>query len=309
MTRFALSFGVCASLLALGGCDNPPVEPDAPIPMSDTPAIVPSFLFGACTLDEECAAIGEGAFCLGADEGPAGGYCTLPCTDRTPCDLRGSYHHCLPVEGRTGTYCVSRCRNGIDCGRTGWTCDPEASPTGDGVCLSVCASDEECGGGNVCNRESGDCQAPPLNATGGANGAPCTAPGDCQSEACVLEGTRTAPSGWVGGMCLGPCRIADGFNTTNFHRDDTLPPGTCVDGAVCIPGNGYSAGDLGSCYHECVMDAECREGYGCLRTIAGHAFTNGICVPRDCRGGTCPGGYTCVTVTLSDGSQTGRCAP
>ena len=306
MTRAARSFLAFGLLGLLGGCDNGMVTPDAPLP--DAPVLAPSYLFGPCVTDAQCADLGEGAVCRTAEEGPTGGYCTVPCSDRTPCDVFGRYHHCLTLEGETESYCVARCRNGIDCARDTWTCDPTAGPTGDdGVCLSVCETDAECGGTAVCNTESGQCEAPPVDTAGAAHGSPCAAAADCQSGFCSGEGVRTNPSGWVDGMCLGRCRVPAGFNNTNFYTGDTLPQAGCVAGAVCIPGNQNAVGDLGTCYDSCMADTDCRPGYGCLQTLAGHTFTNGLCVPADCRGGGCPSGNTCVTVMLSDGTAVGRC--
>lgn len=307
MTRVFLALALVA---LAAGCNNP-VEPvDAPMPMADAPPLMRSAMFRPCSVDAQCEHLGLGAFCSPAEDGWPGGYCTRPCTDRTPCEAFGSYHNCVIPTGATEGVCVRRCRNGLDCDTDGWTCDPTGGPTGDdGMCLPVCASDEECGGTAVCNRDSGRCEAPPVDVGGAPHGSPCANATDCRSRFCSIEGTATNPSGWVGGMCLGNCRIADGFNTTNFFSGDTLPAGTCVEGAVCIPGNGYAEGDLGTCYDDCTVDGDCRTGYGCRKTFGDSTFTNGICVPRDCRAGGCPADYRCLLVTLSDGSQVGRCAP
>jgi hypothetical protein len=301
---------ILASALLTVGCDNGPTPTDAPL--ADAPVLEPSYLFGPCVSDAQCEHLGEGAICREAETGPTEGYCTVPCDDRTPCDAFGRYHHCLTLADESQSYCVPQCRNGADCVRDSWTCDPQAGPTGDdGVCVSVCETDAECGGTAVCNPESSRCEAPPVDLTGAAHGEPCAGPTDCTSGFCVTEGTAAQPSGWVGGMCVGICRVPDGFNSTNFYEGDTLPRGGCVEGAVCIPGAQMAAGDLGTCYRECTSTADCRPGYGCLQTLLRHTFTNGICVPADCRSPSnpCPTGYRCATVALSDGSMTGRCAP
>jgi hypothetical protein len=305
----AASFALGLGLSLVSACDNSPGTPDAPL--TDAPPAVPGYLFGPCQSDADCANLGDGAICREAETGPTEGYCTVPCSDRTPCDAFRRYHHCLTLAGETESYCVPQCRNGADCVRDSWTCDPNAGPTGDdGVCISLCQTDAECGGTAVCNRESGRCEAPPVDATGAAHGEPCGDGSDCTSGFCIDEGTRSAPSGWVGGMCIGLCRLPAGFNNTNFFDGDALPQGGCVEDAVCIPGGSQTAeGDLGTCYHECTSMADCRPGYGCLQNIAGRTFANGICVPLDCGGGGCPTGYTCVTVTQGDGSTANRCAP
>lgn len=293
------------------GCESTPVvvPPDAGPPPD---AYVPPYaetLFAPCIVDEQCEVLGEGAFCRHASEGPAGGYCTRPCEDRTPCDAFGAHHHCLTFEGETQAICVPACRNGEDCPRDGYTCFGAIPPTDDGYCMSVCRSDAECGDGTVCNLDSGACQAPPLPALA-AFYAECMADEDCQSAFCVEEANAAGtPSGWVFGACLSPCILPAGFNSDNFYSGDTLPTAGCPGGGSCIPANGNAERDLGTCYPTCMTDGDCREGYACLSTIGGHTFTSGICVPRDCRGAGCPAGRRCVTVNLADGSQVGRCAP
>src|SRR5690606_5864553 len=108
------------------------------------PPLMPSELFGPCQEDWQCP--GEGAICRRATDGWPGGYCTVPCEDRTPCDFNGVYHHCVTRAGETQSYCERRCLNGIDCGRTAYTCAGELPPSG-GLCIGVCASDDECGAG------------------------------------------------------------------------------------------------------------------------------------------------------------------
>lgn len=305
--RAALSLGL---LLGVCACSNPPPAiPDGGPPPD---AYVPPFaevLFAPCETDAQCEVLGEGAFCRLSTLGPAGGYCTRPCEDRTPCDAFGAHHHCLTFEGEDQAICVPACRNGADCPRAGYTCFGEVPPSGDGYCASVCRSDAECGGGAVCNLDSGLCQAPPLPTLAPFN-AECGSDADCNSDFCVEEvDAAGTPSGWVLGGCLAPCILPAGFNTDTFYSGDTLPTAGCPGGGTCIPANGDAEGDLGSCYPSCTADADCREGYACLSTISDHTFTSGICVPRDCRGVGCPAGRRCVNVTLASGAVTGRCAP
>src|SRR5690606_33578722 len=61
------------------------------------PPLMPSELFGPCQEDWQCP--GEGAICRRATDGWPGGYCTVPCEDRTPCDFNGVYHHCVTRAG------------------------------------------------------------------------------------------------------------------------------------------------------------------------------------------------------------------
>lgn len=292
------------------GCDSAPSDPDAFVALPDGgPPLAPSELFGPCVEDWQCP--GEGAICRRATDGWPGGYCTRPCEDRTPCDHRGVYHHCATREGATQAYCERRCLNGIDCGRSGYTCAGELPPSG-GVCIAVCSSDEQCGGGTVCNRYSGACvESPP---TGAVTGEPCAEADDCQSGQCVAEvNAAGVPTGWVGGYCVGNCILPAGYNTSEFFSGDALPQGTCAGDAVCLPAEGYARGDLGTCYDQCQSAGDCRPGYTCLMEIAltGGGFSsyeNGLCIPADCARTPCPGGYDCVTVNTASGPRN-VCAP
>lgn len=295
-----------ALALALAACDGAPPEEDAQIQLPDAgPTLLPSQLFGPCEVDSQCP--GEGAVCRTAADGWPGGYCTVPCEDRTPCDHRGVYHHCATREGETQAYCERRCLNGIDCGRDAYTCAGELPPSG-GVCIGLCSSDEQCGAGTVCNLYSGACTAESLPG-GAVTGEPCIEGTDCRSGQCVGEVTAMgAPTGWIGGYCIASCMIPSGYNTSTFFAGDALPRGTCAGDAVCIPAEGYAEGDLGTCYDQCLSDDDCRAGYTCLRDIAltgggASSYSNGLCVPDDCGRVGCPSGYTCVTVMGANGAR------
>lgn len=306
---------VTATLLCLAwasiawACDggSPPLDAGA---QSDAGAPLPaSELFGPCQQDGQCP--GEGAVCRRASEGWPGGYCTVPCEDRTPCDYRGVYHHCATRSGETQAYCERRCLNGIDCGREGYSCEGELPPSG-GVCIAVCSSDAQCGAGTTCNRFSGQCvTTPPV---GAVTGEGCARAEDCQSGRCVGElDAAGVPSGWVGGYCVGNCVLPPGYNTSEFFSGSELPSGSCAGDAVCLPNESYARGDLGTCYDQCRSADDCRAGYTCLQRIQlsqdrASFYENGLCVPADCARTPCPSGYECVTVSGANGPQN-VCAP
>lgn len=299
---------------SLSACDGASPQADAYVPpMPDAgPPLEPSTLFGACVEDWQCP--GEGAICRTAADGYPGGYCTVPCEDRTPCRARSVYHHCVAREGETQSYCEARCLNGIDCGRDGYTCAGELPPSG-GVCIAVCSTDAQCGSGTVCDPYSGQCvEGQP--ASGAVTGEPCGFEDDCRSGVCALEISEDrVPTGWIGGYCVANCILPPGFNNSDFYMGDTLPQATCAGDAVCIPAGEGSRGNLGTCYAECASDDDCREGYGCLNEFPRgngmpKAFTNGICVPKGCSGTEpCPSGYECVRIQGADGQQRNVCAP
>jgi hypothetical protein len=240
----------------------------------DAATLLPSRIFGACVEDSQCPG-GEEAFCRGPEDGYPGGYCTIACDDRTACDDGSVYNHCLTLAGATSSTCERRCRNGSDCRDTYSCAILRTTPEGmaEGVCIPVCASDADCGSAH-CNTYSGRCGTG-VPTSGGETGDPCTSAAQCRSGSCRAEST-----GFVGGYCDGPCRLPAGFNTSDFFGGDELPAGNCPGAAVCIPGNQYGEGDLGTCLASCTSSADCRPGYGCQQNPTGsHAFTNGFCVP------------------------------
>lgn len=299
-----------ATALVAWGCDGTNPSTDANVPRPDAgPMLTMSELFGPCVEDWQCP--GAGAICRRAADGYPGGYCTLPCEDRTPCDYRGVYHHCATRTGETQAYCERRCLNGIDCGRSGYTCQGELPPSG-GVCIAVCSDDAQCGAGATCDRYTGQCVtgAP---STGAMTGEACARPEDCRSGQCVAEVSADGvPTGWVGGYCVGNCILPPGFNSSEFFSGEALPQGTCPGDAVCLPAAGNARGDLGTCYDQCMGPGDCRPGYTCLQQIrlmsGSSSYTNGLCVPDDCARTPCPGGYVCVTVQ-SDNGPRNVCAP
>ncbi|MCC6874457.1 MAG: hypothetical protein IT378_09160 [Sandaracinaceae bacterium] len=302
-----------AALLALGACDSGPPTPDSSVPMVDG-GLAPSSLFGPCVEDWQCP--GEGAICRGAADGWLGGFCTVPCVDRTPCDQDGIYHHCVRREGEAQSYCERRCLNGLDCRRDNYTCEGEGDyqPSG-GACFPVCSSDDQCGAGTICDPHTGLCTSDALPTTGGVSGDPCDAPSDCRSGACIPETNATGvPTGWIHGYCVGNCVLPRGYNSNTYFDGDALPAATCPGDAVCLPaGSTQSRGDLGTCYDQCTSNGDCREGYGCLQQFGlqsgGTAsFSNGLCVPANCQSSGCPTGYECVTVTGLNGQPRAVCA-
>lgn len=301
---------VCApALLALAACDGGGGGSDAG--SSDAAIVEPSELFGPCETDAECP--GEGAVCRPATEGYPGGYCTVPCQDRTPCDVFGVYHHCVTREGEDQSYCEQRCLNGLDCGRDAYTCAGELPPSG-GVCIGVCSSDEDCGGGTVCDPYTAVCSTMATE-TGAITGEPCNAPEDCRSGQCVQEENASGqPTGWVQGYCVSNCILPVGYNNSTFFMGDAFPNGGCPGDAICLPADfsKTAQSDLGRCYDQCTADSDCRPGFGCLQDIqlAGggtSSYSNGLCVPGDCRTGGCPDGYSCQTVTDTSGNASNVC--
>jgi hypothetical protein len=293
--------------LVLSACGEAAIP--APVDGGLDAALPRSELFGACVSDSQCP--GEGAVCRRDDAGYPGGYCTVPCEDRTPCDAYGAYHHCVQREGETQRYCEQRCLNGLDCGRSAYTCAGELPPSG-GVCLGICSRDSQCSEGHECEPYSGRClPAGTAPTTGALTGDPCESDDACRSGVCLEETGGTAPNGWIGGSCLASCIMPAGYNSNTFFDGPLLPQGTCAGAGICFPDGSLTEGDLGVCLQGCGSAADCREGFDCRMTFAlsrGSAtFENGVCLPIDCSRAACPSGYTCRRVSRSDGSVSNIC--
>lgn len=299
------------SPLALVACDETGGDGDAGVE-TDAFVLPPSRLFGSCAEDTQCP--GEGAVCRRDVAGYPKGYCTLPCDDRTPCDVFGSYHHCVQRDGESRRYCEQRCLNGIDCGRAGYTCAGELPPSG-GLCIGVCSSDAHCSDGHVCEPYSGRCYPEGMVPTGGAlTGEACGSDDACRSGICIEQISNGQPTGYLGGTCVSNCILPTGYNSSTFFGGTLLPRGDCVGEAICFPTTSLSEGDLGVCQQACRSAADCRPGLQCassFNTSSGTpaSFDNGVCMPIDCSRTACPSGSTCARVPRADGSFSNVCAP
>ena len=320
------SLGALAVLLCACGDDggSPGGEDAGPIDIDSGPADagwdagpVPSELFGPCYTDEQCP--GPDAVCRKPVDGWPEGYCTRECPggDRTPCDDGLTFNHCLEQEDGSGFFCEKKCLNGLDC-RDSYTCTGSFDAMGNGICVGLCSSDEDCGGGAdvACNEWSGQCMAASdIPASGSETGGTCEDDDGCLSGNC-LAAYDPGFSGWNGGYCLGFCLLPQGYNMNTFwggnEEDpaDALPQGTCPgDNTVCFPNGSYARGDLGVCLAGCSADSDCRDedAYYCLKDIdlaSGDvsSYTRGVCLPMSCRFDECPTGFECRTLSTSSGS-------
>lgn len=258
-----------------------PSGPDAGHPASE--------LFGPCVEDYQCP--GRGGFCRKPADGYPLGTCSKTCDDRTVCEAYGTWNWCLPDETGRKT-CVQKCLNGVDCSRPGYTCTGDIAG-GAGSCYPLCTGDQ-CGPTAECHAESGRCFAPgALPKNKAANGAPCRANEDCGSGRCSPEVRDGKATGWLEGMCIGPCVLPAGWNNNTIFAGDTLPPGTCPGDMVCYPDSALERGEPGTCRPACVEDSDCRTGYACLKKLGAKEFTNGFCLPVDCSERDCPAGTMC----------------
>lgn len=283
--RFSCAL-ILLSLVACGDDSTLPIldtgpEPDAfdaggPDVFDSGPVVLEdSYLFGPCQDDTQCP--GNRSFCRKPEDGYTDGQCTRECASRAQCDDGRLIHWCEQFDEDTTLTCSSRCRNTTDCGRESYVCveiseiDP-ANPSG--RCVGFCDEDSDCAAGTECNEQAARCVPEGTTpSAGGVTGEACAGNDDCISGDC-----NTAEPG---GSCQSLCRIPAGFQSSNFYLTDTLPTTSCpTPGDICLPVGGLSAGSEGTCYAPCTMDGQCRTGRQCLRTIAEHQFTNGVCIPQ-----------------------------
>ena len=268
-----------------------------------------STLYGPCVIDEQCPS----GFCRPAADGYNYGQCSIPCELMIECDDGIAIGWCLEDDAG-GTSCWDRCRNSLDCGRDGYLCVDvgRLGTNPGGRCVGYCEDeDTDCGDGAQCDVHQARCVATGAVRTVGADtGQACDSDDACLSNNCTEAVIDDIATGQLGGYCETTCRVRPGFQNSNFYLGDRLPAVGCPEpDQICLPVADYTQGAEGSCFQECTVDGDCREGRTCLRTIAGKRFTNGVCIPIDCTNAECPAGNTCQTLRRSDGTMIGRCRP
>ena len=232
---------------------------------------------------------------------------------------------------------ASRCEAGACKPISGLPCDPyvcDAHATN--ACLRTCASNADCGAGNVCN--NGSCGKKPLGAT-------CSAADDCNSNICQQgiccretctgtcmscavpqsEGACTAVPAGVDplGQCADSGRAACGtdglcdgkggceiYSKATVCKDPTCPvggstgtaPWHCDGVGACVTGgpvscSGYVCGPSGTCLVSCRDNNDCSGGTVCNGTICGKKVLGAQCQTNtECGSGTCQQGVCCDSV-------------
>jgi hypothetical protein len=233
----------------------------------------------ACETDQNCKA---GLSCFDANGtklgglGPAGGLCSLACTNDAQCAAFDASSRCVELFTDATVppkVCVPTCKLGDNnaCGgRETLACWPvqEASAGAaqlERVCLPNCNHDDQCPDGTVCDLYYGLCST---WAPGGglALGAPCDP--TAQAESCAE------------GFCID---LGTGGACTSYCRRGTFPQcGGMGELSVCgwvFPGDeAAGAADVGMCASTCACDADCASGSHCVPHVDRAAMAKpGIC--------------------------------
>jgi len=286
--------GVCLHPLA-------PVEPD--------PGAAPGTTGNACTTAAQC---GAGLTCLTPDSdpfgfggGPAGGYCSAPCTRDTDCPDPGSQclgsaagrtfclrgcavgeaNQCggratlacrIPQNGTQG-FCQPQCNSDADCGER--ACDAAT-----GLCVEAapapvpeCTTDAQCGAGRICLPQLGVCAAAPTPPE-------CVEDADCGGEQiCDVEAGEC-----VDAPCLEDADCEPQICDTEAGQCVDAPV-SCVEDTEC--GAQVCDAALGECVDpapDCTSDADC--GAQLCNTVAG------VCIdaPAISVGGACTADADCA---------------
>ncbi len=232
----------------------------------------------ACSIDNYCANGAclprelKGSACASSSECRSGacadGFCCeSACADLCQsCGLAGTEGSCTAYGNRTDPQ--------SECGLT--LCN------GASACISACAADSDCKGGNYCG--SGTC-APKK-----PDGVSCTATGECQSGVCA-DGfcCQTA----CGALCQS-CGLAGAQGSCTTFSNRTDPQSEC--GLTYC--NGASA-----CIAACAGDSDCKSGNYC----AGGACTARQGNGQACGGANMCGSGNCVDGVCCDSACSGRC--
>ena len=256
-----------------------------------------------CAADADC---GEGLQCFTEKSnamfggGPAGGYCTLPCTASSTCTAIDANSDCIGMTG-TQSVCLRTCRNQDPTSlaenkcltRPDVVCLSEvalgqANFTGarqPGWCFPQCGSDEDCPG-RLCDLQRGVCvDTPPA---GLALGERCDNRGQCAGGLCVqaTEGEQ---------FCSAPCVVGQpvgcGYGPSATKRDAGCL-GPRFGGFLSSEG----IGDTGFCAEFCDVDADCTQaasrGWVCVLSdgVRERFGRGGSCFPPDANDAGVDGG-------------------
>lgn len=250
-----------------------------------------------CAADADCGPAGR---CIAVSDsdplfggGPAGGYCTVTCTNDSDCPGQGST--CLMADPNGPGECLLGCVFGdpslmtvndpLDPSKCHGREDLRCQTLQDGseVCLPSCGDDSQCAG-RYCDPKLSVCvDSPPAGEPLGAACDPQAMTPTCAGICIGITGGKS--------MCTSPCTM--GGEVPN--------PLECGGDGICIYSPaGTGVGDLGYCAQSCTQQDQCQTpSFFCFDVGVAGA---GLCLDSD----TCstdadcanyPNG-SCVATTL-----------
>ncbi len=177
-----------------------------------------------CYASTECPTAG---YCLTAQDGLPGGYCTMPChPDSCPCPGNGS---CQAIDQQGDYLCFAGCAQPGDC-RQGYVCQWLGGAQS--ICLPACTSAQDCSmavGGGTCDVDAGVCVDFPGADAGTPEVAPADAGIDAGRPAVEDAGSTPAP---------------DGGSAARASADGGAKPAATPKGCGCGGGGGADASAL-----------------------------------------------------------------
>jgi hypothetical protein len=268
----------------------------------DTSLLTGGGIVGArCESDGDCA---SGGTCIQADGnvyrgagGPAGGYCSFPCTvlGTDPydddCDERDPQSFCAPLGPEGAGYCLRTCLS-LDpdpgeakcLNRPDLVCVSRAASGSEqfngtrqlGYCEPQCGSDDECPAGRVCHAQAGICTD--AQVPGAPIGGSCSIDADCASNTCEDQNEENI------GLCTADCTLG-ALSGCGYAQDADPRKAGCLTPQIASGRFSEGVGDLGFCRELCDLPEDCvraSEGWVCAPINAGaQEFfgRTGACVP------------------------------
>ncbi len=250
-----------------------------------------------CKADQRCVVTIKGtASCLSPDRcagvscetgkrcSPDTGQCVavpVPCAGVT-CNEGET---CNPSTGRcedANSKCLALCCNFNE------VCDPVQGACVPDLCYGELAC--RCGPSTTCNSVTGNCD-PVVGACGN-----CTASQYCDASigACVDIAAGTPNAGEIGSGCASTADCtrsgSDAFCIVDGGLFGEMPRGSCsanCDVSGCPSGSGCVDVGLQLCLDICLTNADCREGYSCVRLS--NEDSRSYCFPSNKSGSACTG--------------------
>jgi hypothetical protein len=250
---------------------------------------------------EDDSACGPGGICLRPTDdaplrgGPAGGYCSRPCSEDAECP--GLYSLCIKDDVTGEGACFLGCELGppllfaddeLDSGKCRGREDVRCGAARKWsvqsfVCLPTCGRDEQCPADHMCDPRSRVCVTTP--STGLPMGANCDLDHSCAGTCLIDDTGLSVCTSWCvkGGPLIGTddCGGSDSGLCSLDHWD------------------GAGAGDEGMCVPACDEQDDCAHPYFWCRNVVGPGYPGpGYCsmLVAPCPSGTCASGTCTETI-------------